>query len=62
MVRNEKHDNPHNARDHYHQPPRARTEDAVDDAYPADFFDVIELILAQIDSRLGDVWETADGE
>lgn len=57
MVRWDRHDNPHNSRDHYHRPPRARTEDAVDAAYPTDFFDVVELVLEEIDDRLGAVWE-----
>lgn len=57
MARWDRHDNPHNTRDHYHQPPRARTDDAIDKAYPADFFDVIELVLTEIDTRIGEVWE-----
>lgn len=62
MARWDRHDNPHNSRDHYHRPPRARTEDAVDNAYPTDFFDVVEEILAEIDSRLGEVWDHTEEE
>lgn len=57
IARWDRHDNPHNARDHYHRPPRARTTDAVDADYPEDFFDVVELVLESIDDRIGDVWE-----
>lgn len=57
MARWDRHENPHNTRDHYHRPPLARTEDAVDAAYPTDFFDVIERVLAEVDQRLGAVWE-----
>lgn len=62
MVRWDRHENPHNSRDHFHQPPQARTEDAVDEAYPVDFFDVIEEVLAEIDTRLGKVWENTERE
>ncbi|WP_252699722.1 hypothetical protein [Natronosalvus vescus] len=57
MVRWDRHDNPHNTRDHYHQPPQARTEDAVDRKYPTDFFDVVTMVLTETDIRLGEVWE-----
>lgn len=62
MARWDRHENPHNSRDHYHQPPQARTEDAVDEAYPIDFFDVVEEILGEIDARLGEVWENTNGK
>ncbi|ELY55325.1 hypothetical protein C491_16457 [Natronococcus amylolyticus DSM 10524] len=60
MARWDRHDNPHNSRDHYHQPPRARATDAVDKSYPTDFFDVVELVLAEVDARLGELWEQTD--
>lgn len=57
MCRWDRHDNPHSARDHFHRPPDARTEDAVDRDYPADFLDVLELVLEYVDERLGTVWD-----
>jgi hypothetical protein len=57
MCRWDRHDNPHSTRDHFHQPPVARTEDAVDRSYSSDFLAVIELVLDFIDQRLGKVWE-----
>lgn len=62
IARWDRHENPHNARDHYHRPPRAQTEDAVDREFPVDFFDVVEEALDEIDTRLGEVWENTDRE
>jgi hypothetical protein len=59
MTRWDRHENPHNSRDHRHQPPHARTEDAVDASFPTDFFAVIELVLGDVDERLGDLWDEA---
>jgi hypothetical protein len=55
----DRHDNPHDARDHVHRPPAARPEDAVDCEFPPDLFAVLELVLDRIDDRLAEVW---DGE
>lgn len=57
MCRWDRHDNPHSTRDHFHQPPEARTEDAIDREYPPDFLAVLELILGFVDQRIGEVWE-----
>ncbi|KDE57535.1 hypothetical protein EL22_11480 [Halostagnicola sp. A56] len=57
MMRWDRHENPHNARDHRHRPPDARTGDAVDASFPSDFFDVVERILGDVDDRLGELWE-----
>lgn len=57
QCRWDRHDNPHSGRDHFHRPPDAGTEDAVDRPYPADVMAVIELVLGDIDERLGEVWE-----
>lgn len=58
MCRWDRHDNSHSTRDHFHQPPDARTEGAVDREYPADFLAMLELVLAYVDDRLGAVWES----
>ena len=57
MCRWDRYENPHSARDHFHRPPEARTEDAVDRDYPTDFLAVIELVLETVDRRVGEVWE-----
>lgn len=58
MLRWDRHENPHNARDHRHEPPLARTEDAVDTSFPDDFFAVVEHVLGDVDARLGELWES----
>lgn len=60
LCRWDRHDNPHNTGDHFHQPPDAGTEDAVDRAYPVDFLRVIEEVFEDIDDRIGDVWDDTD--
>lgn len=62
MCRWDRHANPHNSRDHFHEPPRASTEDAVDYDYPSDFFQVIETVLEDVDERVGAVWESEDDQ
>jgi hypothetical protein len=57
MCRWDRHDNPHSSRDHFHQPPDAHTDDAVDRDFDEDFLDVLETVLDAIDDRLGTVWE-----
>lgn len=56
MCRWDRHDNPHNARDHFHEPPDA-SGDAVDRAYPDRFLATLGDILAFVDDRVGAVWE-----
>jgi hypothetical protein len=57
MCRWDRHENPHSSRDHFHEPPDARTEDAVDRDFPDDYMRVLEIILEFVDERLGTVWE-----
>ncbi len=57
LCRWDRHDNPHSSRDHFHPPPAARTEDAIDREFPADAFEVLSVVLDEVDDRLGDVWE-----
>lgn len=58
MCRWDRHENPHSSRDHFHEPPDARTADAVDRDYPEDFMAVVELVLTAVEDRLGEVWDT----
>ena len=53
----DRHPNPHNTREHYHPPPTAPTpgEDA---SWPADYRDVLTLVLDEIEQRIGDLWES----
>lgn len=62
MARWDRHANPHNNRDHYHEPPRARTDDAVDASYPDDVLEVVSVVLSDVDDRLGDVWDDTPAE
>lgn len=57
LCRWDRHDNPHSSRDHFHAPPDARAEDAVDRDYPTDFLEALGVVLDRIDTRLGTVWE-----
>lgn len=51
----DRHPNPHNDRDHYHPPPDAgRAEDA---SWPADYRDVVSLVLDDVENRLQTLWE-----
>jgi hypothetical protein len=52
----DRHENPHNSRDHFHPPPNATTDKARDESFPTDFFDVIALVLEYVEERLGEVW------
>lgn len=60
MCRWDRHDNPHSSRDHFHEPPEAATEDAVDRDFDGDFFGVVETVLEAVDERVGAVWEDKD--
>lgn len=51
----DRHDNPHNARDHFHHPPDCSS--VRDHSHPADFFDVFREVLAFVQQRLGEVWD-----
>ena len=56
----DRHDQPHNARDHYHPLPDAGTAAAVDRDYATDLTRVIErTVLPWVDDRVGALWESA---
>ena len=61
MCRWDRHENPHNSREHFHCPPHAQSEDAVDREFPTDFFELMEQILEEVDERVGSVWEETTG-
>ncbi|WP_227379164.1 hypothetical protein [Haladaptatus halobius] len=52
----DRHPNPHNTRDHFHPPPTAPTlgENA---AWPADYRDVLTLVLDEIEQRFTTLWD-----
>jgi hypothetical protein len=52
----DRHPNPHNTRDHFHPPPAAPTpgEDA---AWPADYRDVLTVVLDRVNQRITGLWE-----
>jgi hypothetical protein len=59
MCRWDRHENPHNTRDHIHLPPNAQTEDAVDKDYPTDLEYVLrDVVFSWIEDRIGEVWDT----
>lgn len=56
----DRHDQPHNTRDHFHPLPDASTAAAVDRVYAQDLTRVVEeTILPWIDDRVGALWESA---
>lgn len=55
LCRWDRHENPHSSRDHFHPPPAARTEDAVDRDFPTDLLDVLSVVLGELDDRIGEV-------
>jgi hypothetical protein len=56
----DRHDQPHNARDHYHPLPDAGTAAAVDRNYATDLTRVLEeTVLPWVDERVGTLWESA---
>ncbi|MYL17681.1 hypothetical protein [Halorubrum distributum] len=55
----DRHDQPHNARDHFHPLPDADTDAAVDGDYATDLTRVIEgTVLPWVDERVGALWES----
>ena len=53
----ERHDQPHNAGDHFHPLPDAGTAAAVDRSYAPDLTRVVkENVLPWIDDRVGELW------
>ena len=56
----DRHDQPHNVRDHYHPLPDADTAAAVDRSYATDLTRVVErTVFPWIDDRVGALWESA---
>ncbi|TKX72865.1 hypothetical protein [Halorubrum sp. GN11GM_10-3_MGM] len=54
-----RHDQPHNARDHYHPLPDAETAAAVNRSFVTDLTRVIEeTVLPWVDERVGTLWES----
>jgi hypothetical protein len=56
QCRWDRHQNPHNERDHFHPPPNAETpgEDAM---WPDDYREMLGLVLDEIERRIGDIWD-----
>ncbi|MEZ3163808.1 hypothetical protein ABNG03_03915 [Halorubrum sp. RMP-47] len=55
----DRHDQPHNARDHYHPLPDAGTAATVDQSYATDLTQAIEqTVLPWVDKRVGTLWES----
>lgn len=57
MCRWDRHQNPHNSRDHFHPPPAASQADAQDEQWPDDHRDVCQLTLDYIEDRIETLWE-----
>jgi hypothetical protein len=56
----DRHEQPHNSRDHFHPLPDASVEAAGDRTYPTEFTRVLETtVLPWIDDRVGQLWESA---
>jgi len=53
----DRHPNPHNSRDHFHPPPDAATP-GDDRAWPDDYRDMIQLVMADIEERIRTLWTT----
>lgn len=56
----DRHDNDHNDREHFHPPPDASVEDAVDGDLPDDSNQVVALVLGFVEERISDLWTTED--
>jgi hypothetical protein len=59
MKRWDRHPNDHNDRDHLHPPPNAATP-GEDRSWPADYRDVMALVLSALADRNDAIWEQAD--
>jgi len=53
----DRHPNPHNAYEHFHQPPVVRRTDTDDVAYHEPPFGVIDIAFDFIEDRVGDLWD-----
>ena len=59
QCRWDRHDQPHNVRDHFHPLPDASTDAAVDRGYAADLTRVVEVtVLPWVNDRVGVLWES----
>jgi len=62
QCRWDRHDQPHNARDHFHPLPDAGTATAVDQNYSTDLTRVIEkTALPWVGERVGSLWRSPTG-
>jgi hypothetical protein len=50
-----RHPNPHNDRDHFHEPPDASTP-GTDASWPMDYREVLTLVLGEVEERIEDLW------
>jgi hypothetical protein len=51
----DRHPNPHNTRDHFHPPPDAPTP-GDDGEWPADYRQLLTLVLDEIEVRIDELW------
>ena len=59
QCRWDRHDQPHNTRDHFHPLPDASTAAAVNQSYAPDLTRVVgEAVLPWVDDRVGELWES----
>lgn len=59
----DRHDQPHNSRDHFHPLPDAGTDAAEDRTFPGDLTVVVrETVLPWVQERVGELWDGAGGE
>lgn len=56
----DRHDNDHNAREHFHPPPRISTDTALDIDLPSDPNRVVTIALEFIEDRISDLWKTVE--
>lgn len=56
-CRFDRHDNPHNTREHFHPPPDASTANCRNATYPADPFEMVGLVVQFVQDRIGDLWD-----
>jgi hypothetical protein len=55
----DRHENPHNTREHFHPPPTVGEESAVDCFLPSDLNETVGMVLAFVEQRIGDLWDRA---
>jgi len=63
QCRWDRHDQPHNSRDHFHPLPDASTAAAEDRTFPQDLTAVLRtVVLPWVEQRFGDHWESSRAE